>query len=618
MPVPSDVPATNPTMNRPAGTMPTVVGGRGAEAMPGVPGAAPATIMSGDLEAPGESYVIGSEIPGAAELAAGPGLPRDLLVVRFQGPPGLIVEVLGPEPEAVPTGDGGGILTVGMRLGVGYRLRVSGIPNRPEAVLYPVVQIVGHLHAPPGTDPSKYPVRIVFAEEDLDAAVEQGRLITQVVYLEDPRQAAPVHVPKDEVPTVELSPAEDPMRVAKALGRPMAVVHLGGREPSQHELNGPPVVFPAALGPCPLVSSDGLRCPLACGPCEAPLPKPGLMPKDEYLCDGGDFGQAMSVGRQGMINGIEPRDAAILFSKPTPDQIDGEVAKLQEKLRRGEISRTTFEIQVRRLYQWTVNDGPARLLPTNVVCVYAPRFASVRGSIAASEARTIDVPVSAEAKQRQEGIASRQGPKRFVMRQSPEVARVRDRASSLTERVFAGVSSEVRVLGSQDAVTHPAGHVLVQSPQIARNRDQAVVEKLRQRPEGITTPEGPVVTGIIQSGSQTVMAWKPQELAGVEEPPAAPGVAVIKQVDIVEAEPGDVVTYTISYRNMGNTPVGSISVIDSLLPRLEYVAGSARGPEGTVFTSRVNSAGSTELRWDVKGILPPGATARVSFQAKVR
>jgi uncharacterized repeat protein (TIGR01451 family) len=94
-------------------------------------------------------------------------------------------------------------------------------------------------------------------------------------------------------------------------------------------------------------------------------------------------------------------------------------------------------------------------------------------------------------------------------------------------------------------------------------------------------------------------------------------MAVLKQVDRSEAEPGDVVTYTITYRNMGNVPITSVSVVDSLLPRLDYVATSAKGPKGSVFTAGENQAGAQELRWDI-GTLAPGEQGSVSFQARVR
>jgi uncharacterized repeat protein (TIGR01451 family) len=537
--------------------------------------------------------------------------------VTFDGPEGVVVEVLGPAAEPVGVGEHPGLLTVGLRQGLGYRLKLSNLPNRPEKALYPVVEVVGHLHRPTGADPSRYPVRIVFRDEDLESASDNGRLITQIVYLEDPEQAIPVHLPKNEVPSVDLSPAENPLRVAAALGRPMAIVHLGSRVPSEFEMSGAPIL-PLEAAPCPFVGSSGDECGVACGiPCTPP-PKPRNLPKDEYLCDGGDHREMARAGARGDVSGIEPRDAVIQFHKPTPEQIEPKIDELRERLRKGEISRVTFELQVRRLYQSTVGDGRPRVLPTNVVCIYAPRFAAVRQSIGANETRTIDVPISAERHERDQSIAARQKLGRFVRQQTPELARGRDRASALTEKVFAGVYTELRVLGVNDAVTNPAGHVRVQTPETSLNRERPIQQQQNARPEGIKAPEGLVMTGIVEGSGEAIMAWKPQELASVEEPPSRPGIEVLKQASIVEAQPGDLVTFTINFRNMGNMVIGSVSIVDSLLPRLEYVAGTAKGPAGAVFTARPNQAGSTELRWDLKGALSPGAVGSVSFQAQVR
>ena len=101
--------------------------------------------------------------------------------------------------------------------------------------------------------------------------------------------------------------------------------------------------------------------------------------------------------------------------------------------------------------------------------------------------------------------------------------------------------------------------------------------------------------------------WAPHQMTGVEVPPDRPGLAVIKRVSVTEAEPGDTVTYVIIYRNMGNTPIKNVTIADSLLPRLEYVKGTSRGPEGTGFSSAMNRVGSTELRWQLPGVLAPGA-----------
>ncbi len=131
-------------------------------------------------------------------------------------------------------------------------------------------------------------------------------------------------------------------------------------------------------------------------------------------------------------------------------------------------------------------------------------------------------------------------------------------------------------------------------------------------------PRAPSSQESSRAAGEAVKVWGPHAMTGVEEPPDRPGLAVIKRVSATEAEPGDTLTYAIVYRNMGNTPIRSVSIVDSLLPRLEYKPGSSSGPEGTKFSTAANRVGATELRWELPGVLAPGATGYVSFQAIVR
>jgi uncharacterized repeat protein (TIGR01451 family) len=531
--------------------------------------------------------------PPAAVLAedrAGAAIPLlapEVQVVRFQGPPGMTVEILGPAPEPVSPGDGNGLGTVGLKVGVGYRLRLANLPERPGAELFPVIEVVGHLHRPEGIDPSRFPIRVTFTEDDLVDAVDRGRLVTLIVYLEDPDQALPMALPKDEIPVVTLSPTEEPLRVAKALGRVMAIVRIGGRHPSAEELNGPGP-GPAAVGMegvwsptrCPFLGPQNRACGLPCGPVRGTPPRPGQpwLPRDEYLCDGGDRAEPVHFGGDGNLRGIDPRDAVLEFS-------DG-----------------------RR----------PRVLPTNVVCIYAPRFAEVRASIGPKEGLIVESPGRTELRERQVTTASRQYARRLVQNEAAEIDRGRLRASGLIGRVFAGAHSEIRVLAGYDNATHIINHILTQGPEQYRNRFKPATDTTVEQALGIKTGASAVVTGIVQGAGEKVMAWPARETVGVEVPPNKPGMAVIKRVSAGVAEPGEILTFVIQFRNMGNTPIRAVSIIDSLLPRLEYVPGSAQGPKGTVFTAEENRVGSTELRWDLPGAIAPGAEGYVSFQTKVR
>jgi len=479
----------------------------------------------------------------------------------------------------VPQGDGKGLATVGLKVGVGYKLRVSNLPDRPGVELFPMIEVVGHLHRPAGIDPAKYPIRVVFRLEDIEDAADHGRLVTQAVYLEDPDQALPLKLPKDEPPFVNLSPAEDTLKVARALGRVMAVVRIGGRQPTPEELAGP-----AGLGlapaPCPFMAPGGGACQLPCGPvCGTPPPADrSWMPRDEFLCDGGDRGEPIHFAGNGGLGGIDPRDTVVKFQA----------------------------------------DERSRVLPTNVVCVYAPRFASVRASVGASEALTLAQTRTAEWLQRQALAAARQGTKKLALTQTSELNRLKAKAAGLSTRISANEHSEIRILGGFDGTTAIVTHKVQQRVDRRVAITGPVAVRQRIKIDGLKSAEGPVATGIVVGASQAVMTWPPQEVASVEVPTKKPGLAVIKRVDAEEAEPGDTLTYIIQYRNMGNTPIRAVSITDSLMPRLEYVPGSAQGPLDTVFTHGENRAGALELRWDLPGAIAPGTEGSVTFRAIVR
>jgi uncharacterized repeat protein (TIGR01451 family) len=545
-----------------------------------------APIVSGPAAAPGAAAVG----PGAPDAA--PGLDPAVQFVRFQGPPGLVVEVLAPAPEAAPKGDGGGIATVGLRRGVGYRLRLTNIPYRPDAELYPVIEIVGHLHRPEGIDPGKYPIRVVFNQDDLDDTVDRKRLVTKVIYLEDPDQAIPFRVSKDQVSVLTLSPTEPPLRIASALGRPVAIVRLGVRKPTVEEIQagatgdaGLDYAAGIGPGPCPFLTQTGARCTLPCGPACTPAPPPArpALPRDEYLCDGGDRGApAAAGGGNARVGGVDPRDTVV-----------------------------GFDIGLSGLAR-------PRILPTNIVCVYAPRFAEVR--VATGPNQQVDIQSIKTEKWRTKlaGTSGEATAKRLLQNQSPELARARLRATAYKGRVQVGEDSNNRGPSAFQAPTLISTNFQKQTAELTRNRQKAGQVAERLRLDGIKSAEGTVVTALTQGTSQAVKVWGPHDMTGVETPPNRPGLAVIKRVSAIEAEPGDTLTYVILYRNMGNTPIRSVSIVDSLLPRLEYVKGTSRGPEGTRFTTAMNLVGSTELHWELSGILAPGASGYVSFEAIVR
>jgi len=147
------------------------------------------------------------------------------------------VEIRGPEHSEVSVvADGqfvapeAGRLETAMLIGPVYRLRVTGIPGREGEEVYPTIEVINRLYPPKGEE-LRFPIPIELTAEDLKLALD-GKFITRVIYLEDPRAAYPQQEdPKNQF-TYEATPKDDPLVVADHLGRPMAIVRIGGRVPT--------------------------------------------------------------------------------------------------------------------------------------------------------------------------------------------------------------------------------------------------------------------------------------------------------------------------------------------------------------------------------------------------
>ncbi len=164
-------------------------------------------------------------------------LPSQGKVTVFHGPTFTPYEVENARPFA-------------FLVGHVYRIRIAGMPEYPGVELYPTVELLDRLHPPPGQE-LEYPIPLQFTAEEIEAALD-GRLVTKVVFLEQP-QLAP---PRDQVfpiPTPEFLSSVNILAEADRAGRPMAILRLGSRTPwaggADEGFYGPgtPVYIPAPI-----------------------------------------------------------------------------------------------------------------------------------------------------------------------------------------------------------------------------------------------------------------------------------------------------------------------------------------------------------------------------------
>jgi hypothetical protein len=117
---------------------------------------------------------------------------------------------------------------VGLAVGRTYRVKISQMPEFPGMEFYPTLEILDRLHPPSGRE-EEFPVPIDFTQEEIEMAL-QGSLVTRVIYLEQPQLAVPIPIGQP-VPARTLPAHANLLAEADQLGRPMAIVRLGGRLP---------------------------------------------------------------------------------------------------------------------------------------------------------------------------------------------------------------------------------------------------------------------------------------------------------------------------------------------------------------------------------------------------
>ena len=149
--------------------------------------------------------------------------------------PVTIIALTGPQgAHFALTKDGGygagaELLQAGLLVGNVYRFQVTRIPDMEGAELYPTLEVIDRTYPPPGLA-TRYPIVINLDQEDFEAALG-GKLVTRIIYLEDPDTALSIHQTPITNRPVEVAEYQDALEVADRLGRPVAIVRIGSVAP---------------------------------------------------------------------------------------------------------------------------------------------------------------------------------------------------------------------------------------------------------------------------------------------------------------------------------------------------------------------------------------------------
>jgi uncharacterized repeat protein (TIGR01451 family) len=302
-------------------------------------------------------------------------------------------------------------------------------------------------------------------------------------------------------------------------------------------------------------------------------------PKDEFICDGGDRNADVHVKQDFTVVGLDQEDTVAHY-----DTLNG----------RTEVSAS------------------------NCVCIYAPRFAAVR---------QVTSPVLWEGHERMAGIVKpvklniheeNRGPTTAVQPEQVVAQLGLDQPQRFIDRTRGlGVQQTARLILAADAFLPHENLKLIQRGEYDASEKARLAERVAA-----------AETWLINQAVQIIIDGKPAvEARGTATPQETvtyelegrPCLRICKIADKSEAQLGEIIQFTLRFDNVGDQPIGNVTVIDHLMLRLEFVEGSAESSVKAEFKAEARLPEEpTVLRWEIAEPLKVNEGGIIRFQARVR
>ena len=425
------------------------------------------------------------------------------------------------------------------------------------------------------------------------ASAQQAPVVT--TRQQKPPHEGPQHLPvsaalSDQAsitpsPTVQQVAWQEPSTLPPALppgaytGQPFPYIHApppAWSQAAQGHHSGCACCGPRHSGPFQFgCYADGATAPnMNCAPDGLACP----WPADEYICDGGDHNLDANVRKDWTVVGLDQEDTVAHY-----DTLDG----------RTEITES------------------------NKVCIYAPRFAAVRKVVSPilheGHERIVDVAKADKLNLHRDNF----GPTTAVQPEQIVADVAIDQAQAFRERNrLIGLDATDRLYLARH------GFLPFEDLQAIQRGVFEASEKARlaERTQAALVWEETKAVQVIIDGK---MAAEGKGIAAAEETvvyelDGKPRLRICKIADKSDALPGEIVNFTLRFDNLGDQPVGNVTIIDNLTTRLEYVEGSQSCTLKADFATEVNEGESLVLRWGVIEPLKVNEGGIIRFQCRVR
>ena len=263
-------------------------------------------------------------------------------------------------------------------------------------------------------------------------------------------------------------------------------------------------------------------------------------------------------------------------------------------------------------------DGRILSEPTNRLFLYSPRFGAARQVVGpiSGESRVMLESANATAQ-----VVQKEG----VQSVDARTAETKPLGASQNAGVASAESLAAPTIGTSRVMLMEANaqlrlHALLTSATI----DDLATSDASLMLEGALAAQGWSGEQKVAVALDTVNAFSNTYLEGagtiysVKDDTKTSKLRVIKIANKDAARPGELVEFTLRFENIGDEPIGNVTILDNLSARLVYVDNTAKSSVPAEFLAELNEQGSLNLRWEITEPLEPKEFGVVRFICKVR
>lgn len=262
-------------------------------------------------------------------------------------------------------------------------------------------------------------------------------------------------------------------------------------------------------------------------------------------------------------------------------------------------------------------DGQILVEPSNRVCIYSPRFGSVRQIIGLREN---DQNLLLHKAETTVGTASSRKLAAVDVRFQDERTK-----HTLGETRLSGmmakdlghiVSGEVTVMENEQEIYLGDMTALIRYNVMTDEVKASLAKGLQAAQNWGSMEQVKVAIGEVFA-TANIYANGPSTLYHVENGTKSSKLRLIKIASKDAAQPGELIEFVLRYENVGDQVIGNVTLLDNLSSRLQYVDRSAKSSRKGEFLVNENKQGSVVLRWEITEPLKPGEFGIVEFICKV-